>query len=44
MTHASIPLEERLKVGLTDSLIRLSVGVEDIDDLLLDIDKALSKI
>ncbi|HQW13086.1 MAG TPA: cystathionine gamma-synthase, partial [Saprospiraceae bacterium] len=33
MTHASIPKEERLKVGLTDSLIRLSVGIEDIDDL-----------
>ncbi|MFM8489826.1 MAG: PLP-dependent transferase, partial [Bacteroidota bacterium] len=34
MTHASIPREERLKVGLTDSLIRLSVGVEDADDLI----------
>ncbi len=44
MTHASIPREERLKVGLTDSLIRLSVGVEDVDDLIEDLDKALSKI
>jgi cystathionine beta-lyase/cystathionine gamma-synthase len=44
MTHASIPREERLKVGLTDSLIRLSVGVEDIDDLTHDIDKAISKV
>lgn len=34
MTHASIPEEERMKIGITDSLIRLSVGVEDIDDLL----------
>ena len=42
MTHASIPLKERLKVGLTDSLIRLSVGVEHIDDLLEDLEKALA--
>ncbi|MEZ4894494.1 MAG: PLP-dependent aspartate aminotransferase family protein [Saprospiraceae bacterium] len=41
MTHASIPREERLKVGLTDSLIRLSVGVEDVDDLIADLEKAL---
>ncbi|MBK8555521.1 MAG: cystathionine gamma-synthase [Lewinellaceae bacterium] len=41
MTHASIPKEERLKVGLTDSLIRLSVGVEDVDDLIADLEKAL---
>ncbi len=41
MTHASIPREERLKVGLTDSLIRLSVGVEDADDLIDDLEKAL---
>jgi len=42
MTHASIPREERLKVGLTDSLIRLSVGIEDIEDLMADLDQALS--
>ena len=41
MTHASIPREERLKVGLTDSLIRLSVGVEDVDDLIADLEAAL---
>ncbi len=41
MTHASIPKEERLKVGLTDSLIRLSVGIEDIDDLLKDLGQAI---
>jgi cystathionine gamma-lyase len=41
MTHASIPRAERLKVGLTDSLIRLSVGVEDVDDLLADLLQAL---
>jgi cystathionine gamma-lyase len=44
MTHASIPKEERLKVGLTDSLIRLSVGIEDADDLIADLEIALSKI
>jgi cystathionine beta-lyase/cystathionine gamma-synthase len=41
MTHASIPREERLKVGLTDSLIRLSVGIEDVDDLIADLKAAL---
>jgi cystathionine beta-lyase/cystathionine gamma-synthase len=41
MTHASIPREDRLKVGLTDSLIRLSVGVEDVDDLIEDLNQVL---
>lgn len=41
MTHASIPKEEREKAGVTDSLIRLSVGVEDIADLLEDLENAL---
>ena len=41
MTHASIPREERIKNGLTDSLIRLSVGIEDIDDLIEDLKQAL---
>ncbi len=44
MTHASIPKKERLKVGLTDSLIRLSVGVEDVEDLIDDLENALTKI
>ena len=44
MTHASIPKEEREKVGLVDSLIRLSVGVEDAEDLKNDLANALSKI
>ncbi len=44
MTHASIPKEERLKVGLTDSLVRLSVGIEDVDDLVEDLKLALEKI
>jgi cystathionine beta-lyase len=42
MTHASIPREERIKSGLVDSLIRLSVGVEDADDLTEDLKVALS--
>jgi cystathionine beta-lyase/cystathionine gamma-synthase len=42
MTHASIPKEERLKVGLTDSLIRLSIGIEDVDDLIEDLNVALA--
>ncbi|WP_443939335.1 cystathionine gamma-synthase [Pedobacter sp. MW01-1-1] len=41
MTHGSIPKEEREKVGVTDNLLRLSVGVEDIDDLLEDLENAL---
>ncbi|MDB4824062.1 cystathionine gamma-synthase [Saprospiraceae bacterium] len=44
MTHGSVPREERLKVGMTDSLIRLSVGIEDIEDLIQDLDKALAKL
>lgn len=41
MTHASIPREERIKYGLTDSLIRLSVGIEDVDDLIEDLKQAI---
>jgi cystathionine beta-lyase len=41
MTHASIPKEERLKNGLKDSLIRLSVGIEDADDLIEDLKQAI---
>ena len=41
MTHASIPREERIKNGLVDSLIRLSVGIEDADDLIDDLNKAI---
>ena len=44
MTHASIPREERIKNGLSDSLIRLSVGIEDAEDLALDLEQALSLI
>ena len=41
MTHASIPREERIKNGLTDGLIRLSVGIEDADDLIEDLTQAI---
>lgn len=41
MTHASIPREERIKNGLSDSLIRLSVGIEDASDLIADLDQAI---
>jgi cystathionine gamma-lyase len=44
MTHASIPKEERLKSGLVDSLIRLSIGVEDHEDLIADLDQALKSV
>jgi len=44
MTHASIPKEERLKSGLVDSLIRLSIGVEDSDDLIADLEQALHAV
>ncbi len=41
MTHASIPQVERLKGGLSDSLIRLSVGIEDVEDLIADLEQAI---
>ena len=44
MTHASIPREERIRAGLSDSLIRLSVGIEDINDLINDLDSALMQV
>lgn len=43
MTHASIPKETREKVGITDRLIRLSVGIEDVDDIWSDIENAIEK-
>jgi cystathionine beta-lyase len=44
MTHASIPPEDRIRSGLVDSLIRLSIGVEDAEDLLEDLSQALEKV
>ena len=42
MTHASVPAERRSQLGLSDALVRLSVGVESLDDLEADLDHALS--
>ena len=42
MTHASVPPERRQEIGLTDSLLRISVGIEDPADLIADIDQALA--
>lgn len=44
MTHASIPAEERIKTGITDGLMRISVGVEDADDIIADLNQALDKV
>ncbi len=44
MTHASVPFEIRKQLGIDDALVRLSVGVEDVEDLLADLDMALSFI
>lgn len=44
MTHASIPKEEREKSGVVDALIRLSVGIEDVDDLVADLDQAIGPL
>ena len=44
MTHAAIPKEEREKTGVVDSLIRLSVGIEDVEDLIDDLDRAINLI
>lgn len=42
MTHASIPAEKRAEIGITDDLVRLSVGIEDIDDLIADLERAFT--
>src|SRR6185437_5609245 len=44
MTHASIGAEGRVKLGITDGLVRISVGIENVDDLLEDLDQALNAI
>ena len=41
MTHASVPADQRAKLGITDNLVRLSVGIEGVDDLIADLDQAL---
>ena len=44
MTHAGLGAEGRAKIGITDGMVRLSVGIEDVDDLIADFDQALSAI
>ncbi len=43
MTHADVPVEDRRKRGLTDGLVRLSVGIEDVEDIIADLENALEK-
>lgn len=42
MTHASVPVEKREQLGITDGLVRISVGIEDVEDIIADLDQALS--
>jgi cystathionine beta-lyase/cystathionine gamma-synthase len=44
MTHAAIEPEERLRIGITDGLVRLSVGMEDVEDLIEDLGQALDRV
>jgi cystathionine beta-lyase/cystathionine gamma-synthase len=44
MTHASVPPEQRAMLGLTDGMVRLSVGIENVEDLLADLDQALAAV
>jgi cystathionine beta-lyase/cystathionine gamma-synthase len=41
MSHGSLPLERRAQLGITDNLVRLSVGIEDVADLIADLEQAL---
>jgi cystathionine beta-lyase/cystathionine gamma-synthase len=44
MTHASVPAERRRELGLSDGMVRLSVGIEDVEDLLADLEHALAAV
>ncbi|HSC78357.1 MAG TPA: PLP-dependent aspartate aminotransferase family protein [Candidatus Acidoferrales bacterium] len=44
MTHASVPAEERAKIGITDGLVRISVGIEDVEDVIADLDRSLGSV
>jgi cystathionine beta-lyase/cystathionine gamma-synthase len=44
MTHASVPPAERARVGLSDGLVRLSVGIEDAEDLIADLEQAFATV
>jgi len=43
MTHAAVSKEDKLKAGITDDLVRLSVGIEDVNDIIADLNQALGK-
>ncbi len=43
MTHASVPAEQRVRLGITDGLVRISVGIEDVEDIIADLDRALQR-
>ncbi len=44
MTHASVPIEQRRLLGISDSLVRLSIGVEDVEDIIADLKQALAAV
>jgi methionine-gamma-lyase len=44
MTHATVPQDEKLKAGITDDLVRYSVGIENINDIITDLEQALEKV
>jgi cystathionine beta-lyase/cystathionine gamma-synthase len=44
MTHAAVPVERRLELGIKDTLIRLSIGIEDVKDLLVDLEQAFASL
>lgn len=44
MTHASVPPEDRHRIGITDGLVRISVGIEDVEDIIADLDHSLAKV
>ena len=44
MTHLSVPIERKKALGITDNLVRISIGIEDADDLIADFDQALAQV
>ena len=44
MTHASVPPEQRDRLGITDGLVRISVGIEDVEDIIADLDAAIERV
>ena len=44
MTHSDVPDDDKIRLGVTESMLRISVGIEDVDDLIADLDQALATI